>query len=61
MRRQKVDHRADIYALGLILNELFSNTLALGTNHKTIDSVAPRYCYLDELISQMLCSDPPER
>lgn len=61
MRRQTVDHRADIYALGLILNELFTGTLALGTNHKIIGSVAPQYSYLDELVAQMLCSDPSDR
>ena len=61
MRRQTVDHRADIYALGLILNEMFTNTLALGTNHKSIASVALQYSYLDEIVSQMLRSDPSDR
>jgi len=60
-RGKRVDHRADIYALGLILNEMFTAALARGTNYKTIASVAPQYGYLDELVSRMLCNDPADR
>ncbi len=34
LRGLSVDHRADIYALGLIFNELFTGQLAHGTNFK---------------------------
>lgn|GEM_PF-1773123 len=49
-----MDHRADIYALGLILNEMFTNEVPQGTEYKTIGSVAPEFNYLDDLVSAML-------
>lgn len=49
-----VDHRADIYALGLILNELFTGQVPHGTEYQTIGSVAPAYAYLDEMVSEMI-------
>jgi len=60
-RGQTVDHRADIYALGLILNELFTGEIALGSGHKTIASVATEYAYLDELVDKMRRQSPAER
>lgn len=61
IREMVIDKKADIYALGLILNELFTGQLALGTNFKTISSVANGYPYLDILVDRMLQQDPTKR
>ena len=45
-----VDHRADIFALGLMLNEIFTGEVPHGTGFKTIESVDPEYAYLDGLV-----------
>lgn len=60
-RGQPVDHCADIYALGLILNELFTGEIPQGSGHKIIASVAPEYAYLDELVEQMRRQSHAER
>jgi serine/threonine protein kinase len=60
-RGRRVDKRADIYALGLILNELFTTELAYGTNFKTVASVTDEYPYLDILVEKMLQQDPTSR
>ena len=53
-RGAPVDQRADIYALGLILNEMFTREVPHGTDYKIIGSVAPQYAYLDDLVAEML-------
>jgi serine/threonine protein kinase len=60
-RGKPIDKRADIYALGLILNELFTAELAHGTNYKTIASVTSDYPYLDSLVERMLQQIPASR
>ena len=55
------DRRMDIYALGLILNELFTNSVPQGTGHITIGSKIPDLAYLDDLVDRMRRQDPSER
>lgn len=57
-RGQLIDKRADIYALGLILNELFTKQIPLGLNYTTIASIAPEFSHLDELVEKMLQQNP---
>jgi serine/threonine protein kinase len=60
-RGQKVDSKADIYALGLILNEMFTGTVPQGTGFRRVVEAAPEYAYLDGLIELMIRHDPALR
>src|SRR5205085_4918867 len=60
-RGSKVEYPADIYALGLILNEMFTGLMPHGTRYKTIGEVAPAYGYLDDLVTEMLVQSVEER
>lgn len=61
VRGQTVDHRADIYALGLMLNEMFTGAVLQGTGYKEIAGVVSDYSYLDDLIKEMVRQSPEDR
>lgn len=61
VRGLAVDHRADIFALGLMLNEMFTRTVPLASGHPLIESVSPSHAYLDELVERMILQSPADR
>lgn len=52
---------ADIYALGLMLNEMFTGVVPHGTGYQTIASVSPGLGFLDEVVARMIRQAPGER
>jgi len=61
IRRGSIDHKADVYALGMILNEMFTGELLLGTGYKRIASINASYEYLDDLVELMVRQSPSDR
>ena len=60
-RGASVDYRADIYSLGLILNEMFTGKLAHGVDFTRIGDKEEKYSYLDDLVDNMLKQSPGQR
>jgi len=60
-RNGTVDHRADIYSLGLMLNELFTKEVIQGAGHVDIASTHPEYGYLDSIVESMIQQNPENR
>jgi serine/threonine protein kinase len=61
VRDRKVTSKADVYALGLMLNQMFTGEIPQGTEYKKIESVAPSFLFLDELVEQMIRQDSAQR
>ena len=60
-RGQAVNSKADIYALGLMLNEIFTASVPHGTGFRKVSEVAPNFAYVDGLVELMLRHDPEAR
>lgn len=56
-----VTHTADIYALGLILNEMFTGQVPQGTEYMLIGSLSANFAFLDEIVANMIRQNPIER
>jgi len=52
--RQTATQGTDIYALGLILNEMFTGIVPHGTDYKLIGRVAQEQGFLDDIVERML-------
>lgn len=58
---QSVDQRADIYALGLMVNEMFTGSIIQGAGYTRISDLVPDFGYLDDLVDSMVQQSPDER
>lgn len=60
-RGSPVDQRADIYALGLILNEMFTRMVPHGSGYPRIGGVNGKYAFVDEIVDRMIRTRPEDR
>lgn len=58
---REVREPADVFALGLIANEMFTKQYARGVAHRRIADAQPGIGSLDELVDQMMYQDPDRR
>jgi len=56
-----VTGRADLFAPGLILNEMFTGQVIQGTGFRRIASVNPSASYLDGIVDRLVQNDPAAR
>jgi serine/threonine protein kinase len=60
-RNAKVDHRADIYALGLMLNHMFTGVVPRGDGYLKIAQMMTDFGWLDPILAQMIQQNPRAR
>ncbi|MBZ4645583.1 MAG: serine/threonine protein kinase, partial [Clostridia bacterium] len=61
IKGQKVDGRADIFAMGLILNEMFTKTVISGSKYKRIADCCKEYGFLDQVVDELISQNPENR
>ena len=52
---------ADVWALGMILNEMYTGAAPYGTEYRAISQSAPEFRFLDEIVRQAIRQSPGER
>ena len=60
-RGREIAATADIYALGLMLNEMFTGSVPHGTQYRSISDTSKNYGYLDRIVAKMMCQNPSDR
>jgi len=53
--------QTDLFAAGLILNEMFTKSVPQGGGYRTIKDVAPNYAFLDKIVERLYRNVPQER
>jgi serine/threonine protein kinase len=61
VRGKAITSKADIFALGLILNEMFTGEVPQGSGYKRISAVSASHAFLDDLVDQMIQQEPEQR
>jgi serine/threonine protein kinase len=61
MRNTQVSGTADVYAAGLILNEMFTGKIISGSSYAKISDTSSEWGYLDGLVETMIAQDPKQR
>lgn len=61
IRGGHVDQRADLFALGLILNEMATKSVPHGTGYKSIAATYPELEYLDGVVERMIRNRAEDR
>lgn len=57
----KISIATDIFALGLILNEMFTGNVPHGTNYEMIKNVNNEYSFLDDIVELLIQNNPMQR
>lgn len=60
-KEASVDGRADVFAAGLILNEMLTGQLIGSSGYRKIGEVYPEYSFLDAIVEQLYRQDPNDR
>ncbi len=60
-KTSEVSAKTDIFSLGLLLNEMFTQKIPAGVNYKKIEDVDDDLGFLDDIVDMMICQNPDDR